>query len=157
MRTFSNLLTIASVVLSATLAGCSDRPAPGPVPVHPVIGAIKFKGKPLADALVAFIPANVAEAKPNDAGVNLTPSATGKTNAEGKFQLTTYAGNDGAAIGEYVVTVSYAGAGDSRDLLSKSTAVMNPRLPLKYADSKQSTLKATVKAGENVIPDYELN
>lgn len=79
-----------------SVLGCGDA-APTRLKVYPVEGSITFKGKPLADALVVLHPKDKADTK--------ITAARGKTDQNGKFLVTTYDTNDGAAAGEYAVTV----------------------------------------------------
>jgi len=58
----------------------------------PVKGTVTFQGSPLAEADVAFTPKG---GRP----------ASGRTDAAGRFTLTTFRTNDGAMIGEHTVTV----------------------------------------------------
>jgi hypothetical protein len=73
--------------------GCAggERPVP-------VSGTVTLEGKPQADVWVLFNPI---------AGGRL---ASGHTDAEGKFALTTSHEGDGAVPGSYYVTFAYAGA-----------------------------------------------
>lgn len=59
----------------------------------PVEGVVTFEGKPLTNAKVVFN-------TPDGSGI-----ATGQTDAQGKFQLSTYDPGDGAFPGNYVVTI----------------------------------------------------
>jgi len=58
----------------------------------PVKGIVTFQGSPLAEADVAFTPKG---GRP----------ASGRTDAAGRFTLTTFKTNDGAMIGQHIVTV----------------------------------------------------
>lgn len=58
----------------------------------PVEGTVTFQGSPLAEADVAFTPTG---GRP----------ASGRTDTAGRFSLTTFKTNDGAMIGQHVVTV----------------------------------------------------
>ena len=81
----------AAAVLGLVLlliAGCS-RGTPLTMPVK---GTVTFQGSPLAEADVAFTPAG---GRP----------ATGRTDAAGGFTLTTFKANDGAMVGQHIVTV----------------------------------------------------
>ena len=88
--------------------GCGK---PGPQ-VQYVEGVVVLDGEPVADATVVFVP---------EAADGLV--ATGRTNAEGRFTLTSVRGgkpNGGALVGEYAVTFSKAdydlkGTGKTRD------------------------------------------
>lgn len=77
---------LASVL--CLVVGCG-RGTPRTMPVN---GVVIFQGSPLADADVAFTPTG---GRP----------ATGRTDAAGRFTLTTFKTNDGAVIGQHVVTV----------------------------------------------------
>jgi hypothetical protein len=68
----------------------------GPKPVK-VKGTVTLDGQPLPDATVTFLPTNKDEGK----------QATGMTNSQGSFELTTYSTADGAIPGEYSVVVDY--------------------------------------------------
>jgi hypothetical protein len=74
-------------------AGCS-RSADRPVPVS---GRVLVDGKPAVGATVVFHPqGQTTAAKP-----------VGTVDANGEFRLTTAAANDGAAPGDYKVTVAW--------------------------------------------------
>ncbi len=59
----------------------------------PVEGVVTFEGEPLADANVIFNPQNG------------TVAATGKTDRQGRFKLSSFDPGDGAFPGPYVVTI----------------------------------------------------
>jgi hypothetical protein len=80
------------LILLAPL-GCSSGPSRPPT--YPVSGTVTWKGTPLADARVVFVPAG--------GGME---AASGVTDADGKYQLTTFVAGDGAQPGEYRVKVS---------------------------------------------------
>ena len=85
---------ILPLLAALILIGCNSgarRPA-----TYPVTGTVTYQGKPLAGALVTFVP---AEDGKNEA-------ATGMTDAEGKFKLTTYSADDGANAGDYLIKVA---------------------------------------------------
>lgn len=148
---------ICSRLLLATviLGGCSsggDHPE-----TAPVSGTVLYKGDPVEGATVSFR----AEGAPRP--------ASGVTNAEGKFQLSTFDANDGAVLGEHIITVTKmppgssvpAAASDSDAMLNDPNAMMQEYqqyvagqgklkdqsqslLPAKYADPKTTPLKETV-------------
>jgi hypothetical protein len=111
-------------------AGCS-----GLVPVE---GEVLLDDKPLPKADIAFIP---------QAGGR---TVTGKSDAQGKFLLTTIAPNDGAKPGEYKVTVTarevkYEGKpGSEEGFVEKHTWLA----PEHYSDPAKSGLTAKVSAAE---------
>jgi hypothetical protein len=82
-------LMMAAVCLVGT-AGCGARPVP-------VKGIVIFDDKPLANAAVEF--------HPEAAGGR---DATGFTDANGAFELTTLRSKDGALPGSYKVTVRFS-------------------------------------------------
>lgn len=138
-------------------AGVTDRPA-----TVPVSGVVTMGGNPVEGATVTFHAGVPAPGQPAQGN-----SAVGQTDAEGRFQLKTFEGNDGAVPGEYVVTISKyeaaaAGGGNSsnpaeepadyKPPTAEELAASAPKslLPEKYASAKTSDQKANVKAeGEN--------
>ena len=116
------LMAIACIVL----CGCGPkRPE-----LVPVTGTVVYQGQPVAEAQVTFMPVG---ARP----------ANGQTDAEGKFQLTTYEKNDGAVPGEHSVTVSkMVDTGKKQN----SYAVMESALPEKYQSPKLSGITQKVSA-----------
>jgi hypothetical protein len=63
-----------------------------------VSGVVTLDGQPIEGAMVAFVPVDEGKGA----------MAHGTTDKDGVFQLTTTKPNDGAAPGEYKVTVVYA-------------------------------------------------
>lgn len=78
-------LLVVILVGASCAAGCSN--------LVDVRGEVTLDGQPLPDAQVMFVPAG---GRP----------ATGKTDAQGKFRLTTNSAGDGLAPGSYTVTVT---------------------------------------------------
>jgi hypothetical protein len=144
-----------AAVLAAGVTGCGSEAASGPEPVYPVTGVITFQGRPVAGADVTFFNADKNR------------SAFGKTNAQGKFNLSTFALNDGAVEGSHVVTVAKVTAPpptttpaaplESEEYvppgIGESTQPEAPKseLPEQYADPETSGLTANVQAGPNEI------
>ena len=98
-------VTLAVVVAlgAVGLAGCGGSTMPK---IYPATGTVTWKGEPLADATVSFVPSVGA---PSD----------GRTDAQGKFTIMTN-GMPGARAGACKVTVSkFAGAGGSSPAASK--------------------------------------
>jgi hypothetical protein len=148
---------LALALLCLALGGCGpDRPN-----MAPVSGVVTYQGQPVVGARVVFH---------ND----LAPrAATGTTDQEGKFRLTTFENFDGAVPGEHVVTisklqadaaVSSASADDpsaayGQGMMAAASgnmeAIQKNELPAKYADPKTSELTRTVsKEGPN---EFEIN
>ncbi len=122
-------------IISCLLAGCGGNKNPA---TYPVKGTVKFNGQPLPDVIVTFFP---TEGRP----------ASGMTDAQGNYTLTTFDPGDGALPGSHKVTVAEPAPkmaeGDYSVPVPKP-----PRFPVKYTDQIQTDLKAEVKAGENDIP-----
>jgi len=160
-----NVCAVAQfIVLSCfLLIGCkgSGRPT-----IAPVRGTVTYHGRPVADATVVFL----CQGAPR--------LAVGKTDAQGNYQLTTYESNDGAVLGNHVVTVKkykenagHAGENavnvENMDEASRSKAIEKAMrqsaqevskaeksgslLPAKYANMKTSDLHKEVVSGRNVI------
>jgi hypothetical protein len=122
VRPLSRLL-FAGFILSAL--GCAQEVN------GKVTGRVTHKGRPVANAIVMFIP---------QSGVG----AGGATNADGTYELTSKALGDGARIGPCKVAVL------SADPLNKPIAI-----PAKYTDPEQSGLTADVQKGANVF-DFDI-
>ena len=96
--------------------------------VGKVQGTVTLQGKPLAGATITFTP---EKGRP----------ATGVTDEEGNYLLSTFKANDGAALGRYPVSIS---------LKDKNQAEL---IPEKY--NTRTELVREIKQGENVF-DFEL-
>lgn len=82
-------LVLFLALLASGCGGDADRPK-----TVPVSGSVAYNGKPVENATVAF----QCEGSPR--------AATGITDAEGKFTLSTFAINDGAVVGTHKITVT---------------------------------------------------
>ena len=144
---------VAAGLLLLSALGCSDEGAMGRrVATHPTRGRVLAGGKPVADALVVFQPTS-------DGGGAGVPRPTGRTDAEGKFTLHTYAGADGASAGSYRVGIANAPAhAERRDVMRKVAAKPAAAVAIapRYADPGQSGLTAEVKPGDNDLPAFEI-
>ncbi|HVK15727.1 MAG TPA: carboxypeptidase-like regulatory domain-containing protein [Fimbriiglobus sp.] len=78
---------VGTALLTAAACGGSAKPVK-------VSGRISLDGKPLPGATVVFTPA--------DGNGNI---ASGRTNSDGEFRLTTFSTDDGAVPGDYKITV----------------------------------------------------
>lgn len=141
------VLLVPPVVLS--LPACSD----GRKKCYPAQGRILYKGQPLAGAEVWLIPTGSELLQTNP-----PVRPFGKTGQTGEFTLMTYVAGDGAPVGEYQARiicerkVKNAKPGDDDD---EETGVQNI-LPARYADPDKSNLKVHIKAGNNVLEDFNL-
>lgn len=88
----------SSVVVVGVLLTLGCQP---PEPTHPttykVTGTVTLDGSPVEGATVSFVPGKTGD------------PAVGKTDASGKYTLTSFGDVDGATPGEYKVTVAKYG------------------------------------------------
>jgi hypothetical protein len=147
MTTFRRVfrpVTVIAVAIALTY-GCQKADnRPRRVPVS---GIVLYKGQPVADATVLFDP------------VGSTPAATGTTDANGRYQLTTFDLNDGAALGDYKVIVRKIQViSGAKSPPATDDAVGPPPdekwlLPAKYGHAESSGLTASVK--ESAANDFK--
>jgi hypothetical protein len=140
------VLAISAICFISAI-GCEGE---AKIPVHPVSGQVLHRGQPLPKALVVFHDGRPLE---EQAGRPI-PRAT--TDAEGRFQLSSYAGTDGAPESEYKVTVFMPGAPPPTNAEEEAQEETPDRLGSRYADPETSGLTATVKPGNNELPPFEL-
>lgn len=131
-----------SLVLLASLAGCSSRKIEGRKDVFPTRGKLLVDNQPAPGAMLVLHPVN-----PN----SQTERPFGKVGPDGSFELTTYEGNDGAPAGEYVVTAEWQYSADK-----EAPGPWPNALPPKYGDPKQSDLKVTIVPGPNELQPFAL-
>ncbi len=145
----SKLLLATISVLS--LSACDSTPE-GRVAVHPVSGQVQFQGKPLSGAVVTFYPADEGQVGKD------VPRPTGRTNAEGKYELTTYALADGAPTGSYLVAISSLPPPKTETGLFNNLKAPLPVdiLKGKYLDPQKSGLKAELKEDTSQVPPFDL-
>jgi hypothetical protein len=148
------------ILVSLFLVGCGGGDGGKPKLV-PVQGTVIFKGAPVEGATVTFY----AETAPRP--------ATGTTDAEGKFRLTTYDTNDGAIPGDHTISISKVSSSASSGPLTQENmkekmardmaamkggkaAEMKPetQLPARYADPKTS--KESRKVVEGDANDFKI-
>ena len=153
------VVAAAAGILAAS--ACDSTPA-GRLPVHPVKGKVLFKGSPLAEALVVFERTGGPDLG-GGGGAASEPGpirATGRTDADGVFELMTYEFNDGAPAGEYAVGISSMPPRTEEPIFGSLPTTKPNRQPdvLKgrYEDPKKSGLTATVTEGPNELPPFDL-
>lgn len=84
-----SILVYGMVLVIALLAGCGQGTA-----LHRAIGTVRYKGQPVEGAIVTFRCEEQSKI------------ATGTTDMEGRFELTTYSAGKGAVAGKHKVTVT---------------------------------------------------
>ena len=124
------LILLCCLVVSFAVPGCGPKTVP-------VTGTISYRNQPVADATVLFTPQGPGR------------SATGVTDAQGKFSLGTESPGDGAIPGEYAVSVTPKQTPPAEGDYSIGS---DPPFPLRYSDPTATDLKATVKDEKNDFP-----
>jgi hypothetical protein len=122
-------------------ASCSGR-----AKVHPVHGRVLVNGQPAAGARVVF--------HPRDNSDPHRPLPTGIVAEDGSFAVTSYQQGDGAAEGDYTVTVVWPNQ-SSRKVLGGG--VDQDRLGGAYSDPARSQLQVRVTAGRNDLEPFNLH
>lgn len=121
----------AACALGLFLCGCGkDESLPE---TYPVTGVVLFDGQPLSESTVAFYPEG--EGNP----------ATGWTDAEGRFALTTYELEDGAVAGRHTVIVHHSPSGAEPGMPGRGSG---SSVPSKYENRKTTPLTAEVEPKE---------
>ena len=117
--------TFHSLLLVVLLAGCGGS-------ISSVSGTVTLDGKPLADATVQFVPDGVGR------------DATGQTDKNGYFSMSTLKPGDGVVAGNYKVVISrplgevdktvHATSGDAMNVPAKAPVKKDagPAFPKKY-------------------------
>src|SRR5262249_33438863 len=114
--------------------------------VYKVQGKVSYQGKSPVGASVCFHPASADKRMP------VPPR--GVVADDGTFKISTYAADDGAPSGDYVVTISWR---KTTTLPSGEDEAGPSLLPAKYESPEKSGLKVTVNATElNDLAPIEL-
>lgn len=140
-RAFAALLSTLAV--TATL-GCTTSANTSGKPLYAVKGKVMVGDRPAAGAELVFVPANEPAGSPDP-----RPRAT--VEEDGTFALSTYGDKDGAPAGEYVVLVRWPGK-----VLPDGREEPEDKLYGRYYDASRPLLKATVQAGPNELPTFQL-
>ncbi len=162
--------TSLSAVAVIALFGCAGCGSGGPS-THPVTGVVTLDNEPIEGAVVTFNPSG-SEGR----------SATGTTDASGRYELTTLASGDGATEGSYRVTIAkyeYPDGTAAEPATEEEPPEMTPEeeaaymeeayeeeedvdppaenvLPQKYSNPATSGFEAEVTSGENSF-DFDLS
>jgi hypothetical protein len=133
------VLPLLAVGVTALLGAGRDDDR---VPAYPVQGRLLVGGKPAAGAQIAFHPLS---------GRADTRRPVGVTGPDGEFRLTTYAPEDGAPAGEYIVTIFWRNDAVPFDECACPDFSIHDRLGGSCANPATSPLRATVRPGSNEI------
>ena len=151
LRSWGAVVLLGLIVAVGCAPPETERPA-----TESVSGTVTLGGDPVEGAIVTFVPAG-AEGE----------SAVGKTDAGGKYTLTTWESGDGAMAGDYTVKIvkfesaavdeSGIEADDEGAFIptTEDSGQQTSALPEKYSNPGTSELKATVAAGANTF-DFAL-
>jgi hypothetical protein len=115
------------------LPGCGSG-----VEYAPVKGTVTLDEKPLVGVTVWFFP----DVEKNQD----VPAATGTTNDQGVYQLTSNNGKAGAAVGKHRVVVNWPPPARGTD-----RADLPPPLPTRYTQATDTPFQFDVKPGEQTI------
>ena len=140
---------LALLLLLAASGGCSDNGAPREAAV-PVAGRVTYKGQPLPRYQVIFAP------------VDGRRPASGISDENGNFTLSTNAEGDGAPPGMHKVAVAWAGP-PATDSTGSEVPIEDPKLmpkqpinvPAKFANPDESGL--TQEVPDKGIQDLVIN
>jgi hypothetical protein len=132
---FAILLPLLVLVL---ISGCGSSG----LTTAPVRGKITYKGKPVPNGTVTYVPDGDK------------PAATGEIQPDGTYVLTTYDSGDGAVLGKHSIMIIA-----QEDMAGRLPEERSPTpgliVPEKYTNFAGSGLTAEVKQGDNVF-DFEL-
>lgn len=117
-------------------AGCGRRGAKK----YPVSGSVTVNGQPAAGVVVRFVSSDASLA-----GQDRQPVAV--AGPDGRFELSSFGDNDGAAAGEYAVTFFWP-----VNLMTMD----RDRLQGKFADPKKSEVRVTIPAEPTALPPFAL-
>ncbi|MCS6865128.1 MAG: hypothetical protein RMJ56_12170 [Gemmataceae bacterium] len=134
----------ALVLLSGLGLSCS----PSGENYHPVKGKVLYKDEPLAGALVTFHPKGRTDLK--------TVVSTALTQDDGTFSAQT-GDKAGMPTGDYVVTIICSETVKPKaGVITTGPPETRDRLNGAYADKEKSTIRVTIKAGENQLEPFHL-
>ena len=127
-------LAVGGMLAAFVAAGC------GQSPTVKVTGTVTIKGQPAENVQVTFLP---ADGRP----------ATGVTDAQGKFELSTFKPGDGAMPGQQTVTLGEYYPPGKPPPMPRGNEPLPSRFPPAYSDTVNSPLKANVeRGGKNDFP-----
>jgi hypothetical protein len=127
------------VIFCVAVCGCSKTKSEG---IYPVRGSVIVNGEPAEYANVLFVPKDPDGQK-----------ASATVDELGEFRLTTMREFDGAAPGEYEVTISWAKPKNPDD---REPDYGPELLPKNYQDPRKSGITFEVQAGDNTLDPIEI-
>lgn len=127
------LAAVAGVSLLAACWGCSGSSSLDTIPVQ---GRVTYKGQPVTQGTITFLPLNAAEGTPRR-------PATGVIQPDGSYRLATLSPDDGAVPGEYQVVIVSITSGPTPE---NPDAPEVWAIPKHYGNPTQTDLKASIPA-----------
>ncbi|WP_339727535.1 carboxypeptidase-like regulatory domain-containing protein [uncultured Gimesia sp.] len=125
--------SVVMILLGSILwVGCGGGKDPDLPETVSAAGIVTYQGKPVPEATIMFYP--VQGRKPG----------SGKSDASGKFTLTTFSKNDGVIPGDHKVTIN---AYES----TPQGVSMKSSIPEKYSNQKSSPLTMSVSESQPEI------
>ena len=128
------------------VVGCAKSGVSGPS--ANITGKISLQGKPVAGAMVQFIPADKG-------GV----PGSARTDADGHYQLVSAKGMAGVTPGEYKVVISRILGPDGKELPPETSPFSGggkETLPPFYSKPEDTILTATVAGSGSITIDFPL-
>ena len=141
MRLFQ--VTFGFLALVTLVSGCQESP---PTPTQQ---AFRVNGRLFVDSILAGKACVAFHPLDREKSQGRCPVA--RTKADGTFELTTYAMNDGAPPGDYTVTVTWPDDKMPVDECECPDPLLHDRLGGKYADPQNSPLLVTVLPRVNEV------
>jgi hypothetical protein len=142
-----NVALPLSLLAVVGIASCGSNT---PLDVYPVQGKVLFQGQPVPLASVALHPVGRSKEMKS-----VLPH--GETNANGEFEVSTFAEKDGAPVGQYKVTVLWCGPDPGTDLstVNEDTIWDQPeRLDARYRNPDKTPLQVNITAGTNTLEPF---
>lgn len=129
-------------LLALVFPGCGPGDS-GPA-VHPVSGSVFVDGRPAPGVEIVFHPDRPTSDPANTAIAVSAP--------DGRFQPSTRLANDGLPAGDYQITATWREV----KVVGGEEIQGVDRLHGRYGDPRTSTLRATIREGDNVLPRIDL-
>ncbi|MGL4512667.1 MAG: hypothetical protein ACRCT8_06210 [Lacipirellulaceae bacterium] len=126
---------VVAVAACCALAGCSKSE----IPVARVHGTVTVEGKPLAGGRIMLAP--------QPAGGNINPGkpAYGRLDAEGRYEVSTFAERDGAVVGTHLVTISAPREGNRAKKLGFRSLSVPSAFEVKADDENRLDISLTAE------------
>lgn len=141
MRT--TLVPLGLMLAVTAWGGCNSKNYDA-VETFPVTGTLQVNGVPAQGAEVRFWPNS------EQPGLKYPIAPSGKVDASGRYQLTSYEGPDGAPPGDYSVTVSWPDP-DWRPPGGGMPPPPPDRLMGKFSNRDKAVMEFTVVEGDNQV------